>query len=988
MTSPGGVEVGRVSVRVVPDTSKFLSDAKKELKALAKDLRVQVALELNTSGVQAEIEKAKKQADDTKLKLGVEVDGDGVTRETRRIRQLAQKLVGSIKLIVGINLPASLARVKTEMKVIQKIVQGYNLKVPIEFVGLSKWLGILGLISGVLLTIPHLIGAIGGAVNVVGGALALIPALAGAAAFGIAALIVGMNGFFSALSKAGDAAAFEEALKDLTPAAQESARALAEFREPLSEIRKAVQEQLFKGMAEPFRSLKALLPPIKQGLEGAAGGIRDMAKAWIEMATSQKSVEDASTIASNSTKMFEAMRPAAASFGQALRDIAVVGSTFLPKLGEAVSSVTGKFAAWAEKARETGRLEEIIQNFIDKMKQLGRIAADIKVAFENIFRAMSGGREFLDIVEGITQGFREWSEAKGTQETLARLANIMRVVAEAAKELFGQAFESAGKILKDLEPFLMTFARGLSAFVAGAIRFVTPLLQSLARWLSENRAVMVPLILMIATLVTGFKLLVTAANAVIALKKSFLALRAASSIIGTVSSTVGTAMKNIILAMGRGVASAWAATGRFVAAWAHIAAEAIRNSAIAARAWITSAAKSAAFTAKYYAIMVATAIRNWVRMTAVAVANAVKIAAVWIAQLARMVAATVAQMAVAVAVWVANWVRMAAVALANAARMALAWLIAMGPVGIVIGIILALVAIIILNWDKIVAAFDAAWTWCWNLIQTIWGWIWDKISTVLGWITAAWDAAWKFVSDTITWARDLVVGAVERMTSFMRGIGDIVGEVIGFFERIGAGIAEKWNQAVDFVKSIPGRIVDALGDLGRLLWEQGKKIIQGFLDGLKAAWEKVTNFISGIGSWIADHKGPLSYDAKLLIPHGKAIMSGLSDGLSTGFSNVQTQVQSMGQRMADALDTSLFGATLASSITDSVPGAIEAVDRLMAATNDRASAEWQGRMTAEGFTGIGDQILDALSSGALVVELDGKNVTKSVNKNNVMNRRR
>lgn len=985
MTSPGGVEVARVSVRIVPDTSRVARELKRDLKQIAKTVKMHIEVVLDIGSITADMKKAQQKASGKKAKLDVEVDGDGVARETRRLRQLAQKLVGAIKMTVGINIPGSLALIKTQMKILEKTVQGYNIRIPMDVVGITKWLGILGSVSALLLTIPHLIGAIGGAVNVVAGAFALLPALIAAASFGIGALVVGTQGFFSALGQAGDAKAFEEALKNLTPSAQAAARALAEFREPLSGIRKAVQEELFKGLEEPFRSLKGLLPPIKTGLTGAAGGIREMVKAWIAMATSQKSIDDAGIIAKNSNKMFENLRPALANFGQALKDIAVVGSTFLPRLGTAVSEMTGKWAKWATEARESGRLEEIIQNTIDKIKQLGRVIADVVVGFRNIFESMSGGREFLDMVETITQKFRAWSELEDTQDTLRRLGDIMREIARVAEEIFVAAFKAVGKILKDIEPFVMTFVDTFGSMLVDAIEAVTPVLRSVARWLSENKAVMVPLLITVIALVTAFKTFMTAYNAVKKLHDAIMGFKAAATVVGELGVNVVSNMKKIGTAVWQAANNVATSVAVKTAKWRQAAAEAIVNAAKASKAWIVSSSKSAAFTARYYAIMVAQAIANFAKIAAAAVVNAAKAAAAWIAQTVRMVATTIANLVVMAAAWAAHWIKMAAVALAQAARIALAWLIAMGPVGIVIALIILLVAIIVLNWDKIKEATKAVWDWIWGHIKRIGQEIADDWNALTSGIREVWDACWKFVSDIITAVGDWIGGIVEDIKGHLDSIGNVVGNVVGFFTKIKDGIVQKATDAVNWLKGLPGRILDSLGDLGNLLLDAGKAILDGFLRGLKNAWEAVKNFVSGIGSWISDHKGPISYDRKLLVPAGQAIMEGLEKGLGTGFERIQRQVSQMSVDITKPFEN--VGSSLASAIDSSIPGALSSADKMMTSVNGQLDAEWRAQITSEDMEPLEDRILAALASG-LEVQLDGRNVTQSVNARNAANNRR
>lgn len=89
--------------------------------------------------------------------------------------------------------------------------------------------------------------------------------------------------------------------------------------------------------------------------------------------------------------------------------------------------------------------------------------------------------------------------------------------------------------------------------------------------------------------------------------------------------------------------------------------------------------------------------------------------------------------------------------------------------------------------------------------------------------------------------------------------------------------------------------------MGGILVNAGSSIINGFLSGIKSAFEGVKNFVGGIASWIAEHKGPLDYDAILLIPAGNAIMHGFGKGLKETFStNVKPFVKDTARQVADA----------------------------------------------------------------------------------------
>src|SRR5690606_9114364 len=86
MTSPGGKEVGRVSVRVVPDTSKFRRKLRQQLQDIADEV-VEVGLRVNGDQARKETKRVKDQIQDSLRDLDVDI------KMTRFEQALARQLV-------------------------------------------------------------------------------------------------------------------------------------------------------------------------------------------------------------------------------------------------------------------------------------------------------------------------------------------------------------------------------------------------------------------------------------------------------------------------------------------------------------------------------------------------------------------------------------------------------------------------------------------------------------------------------------------------------------------------------------------------------------------------------------------------------------------------------------------------------------------------------------------------------------------------------
>lgn len=178
MTSPGGQEVGRISIRVVPNTSRFRADLQRQLSAIEKEVRATVDVDVN-------------------------LDEDGVKARMRAtMAELRAQAARGVDVRVGVD-KSMLSRLSS--------------------LGGGGGGGFGGLSHGLLITAAVAAFA-APALALVSGVLVTLPALITAAVVPIAALALGMDG----LKKAA------EVLKD--PLAELKATMSDSFQERFTPI--------------------------------------------------------------------------------------------------------------------------------------------------------------------------------------------------------------------------------------------------------------------------------------------------------------------------------------------------------------------------------------------------------------------------------------------------------------------------------------------------------------------------------------------------------------------------------------------------------------------------------------------------------------------------------------------------------------------------------------------------------------------------------
>lgn len=308
-----------------------------------------------------------------------------------------------------------------------------------------------------------------------------------------------------------------------------------------------------------------------------------------------------------------------------------------------------------------------------------------------------------------------------------------------------------------------------------------------------------------------------------------------------------------------------------------------------------------------------------------------------------------------------------------------------GLLNIVSDIVNGLVEAFMQNWPSIFqAGIDFVFQLIDGLVQAAPGILQAGIDLISSLLQTIYNNAPQYISAGFEVVTNLISGILQRIpvlvdtginmitnlvTTIWNNLPQILNAGVQIISSLIKGLVQMIPKVLGKIGEMGGNIISSLGKID--LWAAGKAILEGFLGGLKAAWGAVTDFVGSIAGWIAEHKGPISYDRRLLIPHGNAIMDSLQEGLQLGFRGVKTTVQAIAEDINEVVDKYL---------DNQVFNDVEIGSNVAVAGGIQLSKQQAAQMSAwkpekvEYDTETDNQVVEIHTT----VELDGKVVGKQI----------
>lgn len=873
-----------------------------------------------------------------------------------KINDLAKPIHSIAKLALGIG--AMISVVRTGVSVAFALTKQ-----------LAKMAAAALLLDGAIKVVGGLVTALkelSGVVGILPGALAVVGIALGTAK-------LGLKGFKDALKNMDDAAKFEEALKKLAPAAADVARQIAKMKPEFERVQRIVQQRLFNDLAGDLKRLGDIyFPAVEHGLGRVAVELNGIVKEFFRFATATRTMGSVNKLIEITIGVLRSLKGAVEPLLTGLLNITVVSAQAFGGMFGNIQKTAEAFSAWSARVREDGSLLAWIQNGIQATKDLFGIIFNligIVQAFFAVFNTGGGGA--LSTLRELTAQFLTFLQVGEGRQALELLAASLERIATVAKDVLLVALQELGPVFIALRPFVEELTQSIGVTLVAALKILGPILQGIAEALSFMAPVLGPIIgfflglgiagkafvFIIGPLVAGIQLLIS----------TFAALKAAITIIRTAwlilqfvfaVSPWTIIIAGIILLVTLIVLN-WDKISAFlVKAWEWIKEKAVQIwtaiSDFFVNSWNRIVAESKAiwesilnfFKKVWEAIkfvflnftVVGLIIKYWddIKAFTVNAWNAIvdfltnawnKIVeatrSIWepIVEIFKSIFSIIKDLFVIfygglaiIAIHVWETIRDGTITIWNAivAFFTTIWNWITTTFHSIFDPIWkwwvefnqAIWDTVVAAWNGIVSALTAAWTW----VTELWHQFWDPIAEF---IVKFWEDAKRIIGEANAWIGQKIGEAWDWILQKWHSIWDPIAQFFtDIWNDISSTVGNGVQTVIDWIVGLPGKIVSALGDLGSTLLAAGRRIIEGFLNGLKEKFKAVQDWVGGIADWIRANKGPLSYDAKLLKPAGTVIMEGLLNSMV----KMRPQIVGFLSGLTDDIANGLDGA--ASNILD------------------------------------------------------------------------
>lgn len=207
-----------------------------------------------------------------------------------------------------------------------------------------------------------------------------------------------------------------------------------------------------------------------------------------------------------------------------------------------------------------------------------------------------------------------------------------------------------------------------------------------------------------------------------------------------------------------------------------------------------------------------------------------------------------------------------------------------------------------LLWAYITNVLIPVWKTIFNVAKQVWDGVWAAVTAAWAFIQPIWQAIWDFITlKLVPVLKQIWTTASDVFTKAWGKIKEFAEKAKEWFDKV----KETITSAINKVKEIKNKIVDVFDDAKDWLYEKGKQIVQGLIDGAKSIFSKLGNLGKDMGKKIKDGLGSImsfGSPSKLMKKYGRWTGQGLVIGMQQTQAALSSSAANMGKAIVGGLD--------------------------------------------------------------------------------------
>jgi phage-related protein len=900
--------VGKIAIKIMPDTSTFRSDARAELRVIEAALRsIKVRLELDKQHLNMLTRDLLKWANDLSP-LRVDVRPVLVTGSTTLIRSRLQTLTRprTVEIIPKIQ-KAGYAQVATALAALSGARLTFNwldnfrdllsnLDKSLPLIG-SVALAVAGL-SGWLLAASTNLAAMSAELARIFPLLLAAPGVLVGIGLGLGASVAVLKDFNAVLPGVG-----------------------AQFRA----LQDAMSAAFWTGALAPFHLfIETLFPQFAAGMTAVSA---QLGLLYGQLATAMTASLDGALPAmfADLSASIAVAATGTSAWAEAVRVLGETGAGYLPALAGWFVDISTRFANFLVAAQADGSLQGWIDRAIANLGSLGTGLAGIGSIFAGIAQAAEAAgaaslASFAQQMTNIANVVNSPAFQQGLTGVLTAASNAMSLIVAGSGAQFSNFIVQLGQTMQTILPLagqaigtlVGTLSNALAspAFQGGLVDFFTGL----------NAG--------IAALSSAFGPLALAAGPLLGLLGTFA--EGAGPLLGSVFTTAAVALQALLPGLEPLVSLL---TGELLNAFTLVvplvtAVAAAAGQLLAAVLPLLAPLYELANVILGVIVQVATDLLSAVLPPLLELVRQAVEAATPILSLLSGLIALLEPVLVPILVFIGEIVASSLIGLFS------------GIVSVVSGAFDVIMGL----WTIFKGLFTGDWSLAWegvkqvfsgvlDILKGLWDILWNVgILGIFGKGAKLLSGLWKKLWD---WARDLFKGWKDKLLDFaldlyiklrikweelkerakllfgqlrdqvLERVANFKQQAVVYFGRlkdeavekarqirddVKAKISEMASKAVDLIKDLPGKAKEGLGNLKTKLVGVGKDLVQGFIDGIGDMFDSVKSTLTDLTSKLGDWKGPPEKDRWLLYDAGRLVVDGFRRGLESRYASIRASL--------------------------------------------------------------------------------------------------